>query len=64
MLRSLGVTVKGHTALCGDNLEMIISRTNPDSDIIKKRVEILYHKLRESAAAGISNPINICMTVN
>ena len=30
MLRSLGVPVIGATALCGDNLGMIISSTNPD----------------------------------
>ena len=29
MLRSLGVPVTGDTALCGDNLGMIISCTNP-----------------------------------
>ena len=64
MLRSLGVPVIGDTALCGDNLGMIISSTNPDSELKKKHVDISYHKLRESAAVRIFNPIKVCMTVN
>ena len=53
MLRSLGVPVTGATALCGDNLGMIISSTNPDSELKKKHVAISFHKLRECAAAGV-----------
>ena len=64
MLRSLGVTVKGPTALLGENLGMIISCTNPYSDLKNKHVAILYHKLREIAAAKIVNPIKVCTTVN
>ena len=33
MLRSLGVTVIGATAFCSDNLGMIISSTNPESEL-------------------------------
>ena len=64
MLRSLGVPVKGATALCGDNKGMIIYCINPDLDIKYKYVAISYHKLRESAAAGIVKPLKVCMTVN
>ena len=64
ILRSLGVPVKCDMKLCGDNLVMIISCTNPDSGLKKKHVEIFYHKLRESAAAGIVNPLKVCPTVN
>ena len=64
MLRSLGVTVRGATALCGDNLGMIMSSTNPDSELKKKHVAISFHKLRECAAAGIVNLIKVCTTVN
>ena len=64
MLRSLGVPVIGARALCGDNLGMIISSTNPDLELKKKCVAISYHKLRESAPAGIVNPIKVCTTVN
>ena len=64
MLHSLGVLVIGATELCGDNLGMIISSTNPDSELKKKHVSISYHKLREIAAAGIVNPIKVCTTVN
>ena len=35
MLMSLGVPVNVPTDLCGDNLGMIISSTNPDSDLKK-----------------------------
>ena len=64
MLRSLGVPVISATALCGDNLGMIISSTNPDSELKKKHVAISYRKLWESAEAGIFNPIKFCTTVN
>ena len=64
MLRSLGVPVIGDTVLCGDNLGMIISITNTDSELKKKHVEISYHKPQESAAAGFFNPIKVCTTVN
>ena len=64
MLRYLGVPFKVTIALCGDNLVMIIYCTNPDSDLKKKHVTILYHKLQESAAAGIANPIKVFTTVN
>ena len=64
MLRSLGVPVRGATAICGDNLGMIISSTNPDSELKKKHVAISYRKLWESAEAGIFNPIKFCTTVN
>ena len=40
MLRSLGVLIIGDTELCGDNLVMIISITNPDSELRKKHVAI------------------------
>ena len=64
MLRSLGVPVRGATALCGDNLGMIMSSTNPDSVLKKKHVAISFHKLQECSAAGIVNPIKVCTTVN
>ena len=59
MLRSLGVPIKGDTALCGDNLGMIIYCTNLDLELKKKHVAISYHKLRECAAAGIVNPTRV-----
>ena len=64
MFRSLGVPVKGPMALCGNNLRMIISSTNHDSELKKKHMVISYHKLWESAAAGIFNPIKFCTAVN
>ena len=64
MLRSLGVSVKYATELCGDNLGMIISCTNLDSELKNKHGAIFYHKLRESAAAGTVNPLKVCSTVN
>ena len=64
MLRSLGVLIIGATSLCGENLGMIISITNPDSELKKKHVVISYHKLRECAAVGIFNPIKFCTRVN
>ena len=43
---------------------MIITCTNPESELKKKHVAISYHKLWESAAAGIFIPIKVCMTFN
>ena len=63
-MRSLSVPVKGATAICGDNLGMIISCTEPDSELKKKYVAISYHKLRESAVARIVNPLKVCTPVN
>ena len=47
MLRSLDVPIEGATAICGDNLGIIIYCTNPDSELKNKHVAISYHKLRE-----------------
>ena len=56
MLRSLGVPVNGPTNICGDNLGMIISSTNPDFKLKKKHVAVSYYKLQDSAATGIVKP--------
>ena len=64
ILRSLGVPVKGPTSLCGDNLGMIIYCTNQVLELKNEHVAIQYHKLRESAAERIVNPIKVWTTVN
>ena len=64
MLSSFGVPIKGPTALCGDNLGMIIYFTNPNSELKKKHVAISCHKLWESAATGVVDPMKFCTTVN
>ena len=63
-MSSLGILVKGATALCGDNLGIIISCINLESNLKKKHVAISYHKLQESAAAGIVIPLRVFTTVN
>ena len=63
MLRSLCVPVKVPTALCGDNLRMIISSTNLDANVKNKHMAISYHKLWDSVESGIVNPIKVCKTV-
>ena len=64
MLLPLGVPMRGATALCGENLGIITSSNNPDSELKKKHVAISFHKLRECAAAIIVNLIKVCTTVN
>ena len=64
LLRSLGIPAKGPTELCVNNQGMIISSANSDSELKKNHVAISYHKLREISAAGIVNPIKVCITVN
>ena len=63
MLKSLCVPVKVASELCGKKLGMIISCTNPDSDLKNKHVDISYHKLRVCTADGIFNPIKVCTMV-
>ena len=46
MLSSLCVLVKVVTALCGENLGLIICCTNPDSELKNKHVDISYYKFR------------------
>ena len=64
MLRSLGVPVKVSTELCMDNLGMIMSCTNTDSELKTKYVDIYYQKFQESVADGIVNTLKVCTTVN
>ena len=64
MLRFLGVPVKGPTKIFGDNQGVIIYRTNLDYELKKNHVVISYHKLRDSAASGIVEPIKFCIKVN
>ena len=59
MLRYFGVPMKIPTSRCGNNLGMIISSTNLDLKMIKKHMEISYHKLQESAAARVVNQIKV-----
>ena len=46
MLGYFDIPVKVPTDPCGDNLSMVISITNPDSEFKNKDVAISYHKLR------------------
>ena len=64
MFRYLEINVKGSMDICGENLGMIIPSTNLGSELKNKHVAISYHKLRESAAASIVNPIKVCTTVH
>jgi hypothetical protein len=59
MLRCLGVKVTHPTYLFGDNLGVVQNVTMKDSLLKKKHVAISYHKVRESAAAGIVHPMKI-----
>ena len=64
MLKYLGVPAKGPAALLREKLGMIIYSTNPDSELKKNHLAISYHKLLESAAVSVVNPIKVTMTVN
>ena len=59
MLRCLGVTVETPTLILGDNEGVVLNATNSDSLLKKKHVAISYHKVRESAAAGITHPTKV-----
>ena len=57
MLRCLGVSVTYASLVCGDNLGVVQNSTVKDSLLKKQHVAISYHKVRETAAAGIAHPI-------
>ena len=59
MLRCLGVKMETPTAVLGDNEGVILNATIKDSLLKKKHVAISYHKVRESAAAGIIQPMKV-----
>ena len=62
-MSSLCVTIKCDTALCGDNLRMIISCTNPDLELKSKYMSISCHKLQDCVEARVVNSIKVCTTV-
>ena len=59
MLRCLGVPVPKDkpTNIFGDNWSVIQSATIPESEMKKKHIAILYLYVRETIAAGVSNPV-------
>ena len=59
MLRCLGIPVSKPTVIYGDNLGVIQNAACADSQLKKKHVAISYHSVRESVAAGITQPIKI-----
>ena len=59
MLRCLGVRVETPTIVAGDNEGVLLNATNLESQLKKKHVAISFHKVRESAAAGIIQPVKI-----
>ena len=59
MLRCLGVKVSKPSLVLGDNRSVIINATVKESLLKKKHVAIAYHKVRESAAAGIAHPVKV-----
>ena len=59
MLRCLGVKVTVPSLIFGDNKSVIMNCDHRDSLLKKKHTAIAYHKVRESAAAGIIRPVKI-----
>ena len=59
MLRCLGCTLptgKQSTVSFEDNLETILSASNPQADMSRKHVALSYHVVRESITVGIVGP--------
>ena len=48
MLRYLGVPLKGATHLFGDNQSVVVNATVPHSQLKKRHVALLYHRVREA----------------
>ena len=49
----MGVPVTISTILVGDNCLVQTSGSKPSSSLMKKHLSIVYHKIRETVAAGI-----------
>ena len=64
MLRCLDVNVDTTSEVYRDNLGFIQNATIKDSSLKNKHVEISYHKVRESVAAGIIVLIKIASAEN
>ena len=52
-LRMFGVPLTGHSNVFCDNEVVYKNCSNPESQLKKKHQQICYHKVRNSAAAGI-----------
>ena len=59
IMRYLRVKVEYATPVCGDNKGVIMNALISDSLLKKKHVAIYYQKTRESAEAGIIQPVKI-----
>lgn len=58
-LRSFGVPVTRASRIFGDNMSVLISMTQPDSQLKKKHLCITYHILRENVACNVAQPFYI-----
>jgi hypothetical protein len=59
LLRSFGVPVTRASRIFGDNMSVLISMTQPDSQLKKKHLCIAYHILRENVACNVAQPFYI-----
>ena len=51
-LRMLGVKLEESSLMVGDNMSVVLNTTIPSSAFKKKHQACIYHKTRESIAAG------------
>jgi Reverse transcriptase (RNA-dependent DNA polymerase) len=58
-LRSFGVPVTRASRVFGDNMSVLISMTQPDSQLKKKHLCLAYHILRENVACNVVQPFYI-----
>lgn len=52
-LRMLGVSIREHSKMYGDNMSIVLNTTLPSSALKKKHNAIAYHRVREAVVAGI-----------
>jgi hypothetical protein len=58
-LRSFGVPVSRASRFFGDNMSVLLSISEPDSQLKKKHLCIAYHILRECIASHVLEPFYI-----
>jgi hypothetical protein len=63
-LRYLGVPIRGHTYMFGDNKSVVGSGSKIDAKLHKRHTALSFHRVREAIAAGVLAFYHIPGTIN
>ena len=63
-LRYLGVPIREHTYMFGDNESVVGSGSKVDAKLHKRHTALSFHRVREAIAAGVLEFYHIAGTIN